>query len=417
MISEPTVGSVRASSHPASPEADGLPLDGIRVLDLCRVVAGPVCGALLGDMGADVIKVEDTQGGDESRGWPPIRSGQSAGYLVNNRNKRAIAVDLKSADGVQLVRDLAQRADVVIENFRTGAMERLGLAYEQLAALNSRLIYCSISAFGRTGPRAAKGGYEALMQAFSGIMSMTGEPGEAPVRCGISALDVMTGTPCAFGVVNAVLHRQQTGRGQRVDGSLLDSAMSLLNFQAQGYLISGVVPSALGSAHPSLYPYRNFRCGDGRWIFVAAANDRLWARLTAALGLQALLDDRRFASNPQRVAHRAELESLLEQAFLQRDSDQVYRLLQDADVPTAPVNDLAQVLEDGQMTSRPVMKQMIHPELGKLPVLGMPLSFSRFRPEVRRHSPLQGEHTDELLKEIGRDPAQIASLRQRGIVR
>src|ERR671910_1225525 len=262
-----------------------LPLEGVRVVDLSRVLAGPFCGALLGDLGADVVKVEDPQVGDESRTWPPHKDGEAAGYLVNNRNKRGISVDLKSPDGVEIVRRLVRDADVLIENFRTGTMEEFGLGYDMLAAVNPKLIYCSVSAFGRTGPRAEGAGYEALMQAFSGIMSITGEPGGAPVRCGVSFLDLTTGIFCAFGIVNALLHRAQTGLGQRVDGSLMETAVTLLNYHAEGYLLTGAQPKPLGSSHPSLSPYRTFKCRDGQWIFIAGANDRFWQRLAPALGL------------------------------------------------------------------------------------------------------------------------------------
>src|SRR5918996_156265 len=298
-----------------TPPTAPLALDGVRVVDLSRVLAGPFCGALLGDLGADVIKVEDPTTGDESRTWPPHKDGEAAGYLVNNRNKRGISVDLKSPDGVEIVRRLVRDADVLIENFRTGTMEEFGLGYDALAAINPRLIYCSVSAFGRTGPRAEGAGYEALMQAFSGIMSITGEPGGAPVRCGVSFLDLTTGILCALGVMSALHHRNRTGLGQRVDGSLLETAVGLLNFQAEGYLLAGLVPKALGSAHPSLSPYRNFRCRDGQWVFIAGANDRLWKRLVTALGLADMATDPKFSVNVERVRHRAELEARLQTAI------------------------------------------------------------------------------------------------------
>ena len=243
-----------------------LSLDGIRVIDLSRVIAGPWCGALLADLGADVIKVEDTGPGDESRTWPPHKDGEAAAYLLFNRNKRGIALDLKQPEAVEVVKRLAKDADVVIENFRTGTMESFGLGYDVLAQINPRLIYCSVSAFGRTGPRKDSPGYEALMQAFSGIMSITGEPGGQPVRAGVSFLDLTTGILCALGVSNAIIQREKTGLGQRVDGSLLETAVSLLAFHAEGYLLTGALPRALGSGHPSLSPYRNFKCGDGQWI-------------------------------------------------------------------------------------------------------------------------------------------------------
>ncbi len=395
---------------------DALPLHGIRVLDLSRVLAGPVCGAMLADMGADVVKIEDVQGGDESRTWPPQRDGESGAYLMNNRNKRAISLDLKTPEGRQILLDLARRADVLIENFRTGAMESFGLGYETLDAENPRLIYCSVSAFGRTGPRAHEAGYEALMQAFSGVMSITGEPDSAPVRCGVSALDIMTGTLCAFGAIAAILHRQKTGLGQRIDGSLFDTSVGLLNFQAQNHLLTGVVPKALGSAHPSLVPYRNFRCSDGQWVFIAGGNDRLWQRIARTLGLEAMIADERYQTNLSRVAHRAEVEGAVAEAVARHDRDELLALLGKADVPATPVNTVAQALADPQAGELASLKRMHHPKLGEIPVVGMPLGFSRMDPAIRRHAPARGEHTDEVLGELGYTPAQIADLRERRAV-
>jgi len=294
---------------------DLLALDGIRVIDLSRVIAGPWCGALLSDLGADVVKVEDTGSGDESRTWPPHKDGEAAAYLLFNRNKRGMALDLKAPEGVEVVTALVRDADVLIENFRTGTMESFGLGYDALAKINPRLIYCSVSAFGRTGPRKDSPGYEALMQAFSGIMSITGEPDGQPVRAGVSFLDLSTGILCALGVCSALIQRAKTGLGQRVDGSLLETAVSLLAFHAEGYLLTGAVPKALGSGHPSLSPYRNFKCRDGQWIFVAAANDRFWGKLVRVLGLDELAADPKFAVNQQRVKNRVELETLLEQVI------------------------------------------------------------------------------------------------------
>jgi crotonobetainyl-CoA:carnitine CoA-transferase CaiB-like acyl-CoA transferase len=399
-----------------TPSPAPLALDGIRVVDLSRVLAGPYCGALLGDMGADVIKVEDPAVGDESRTWPPHKDGESAGYIVNNRNKRGISVNLKTPEGVAVVRRLAARADVLIENFRTGTMEEFGLGYETLAAENARLVYCSVSAFGRTGPRAESAGYEALMQAFSGIMSITGEPGGAPVRCGVSFLDLTTGILCAFGVVNALRLRERTGRGQRVDGSLLETALGLLNFQAEGYLLAGIVPRPLGSAHPSLSPYRNFRCGDDQWVFIAGANDRLWKRLAGALGLADMAEDPRFATNIERVKHRAELEQRVGDAIARHDREALLKLLDDAGVPATPVNTVDQVVNDPQTATRPTIRRVQHPKLGEIPIVGMPISFSGMQPGVRRHAPMRGEHTDEVLAEYGYSAPEIEGLRAKRAV-
>jgi crotonobetainyl-CoA:carnitine CoA-transferase CaiB-like acyl-CoA transferase len=388
-----------------------LSLDGIRVIDLSRVIAGPWCGALLADLGADVIKVEDTGPGDESRTWPPHKDGEAAAYLLFNRNKRGIALDLKQPEAVEVVKRLVKTADVVVENFRTGTMESFGLGYDVLSQINPRLIYCSVSAFGRTGPRKDSPGYEALMQAFSGIMSITGEPGGQPVRAGVSFLDLTTGILCALGVSNAIIQREKTGLGQRVDGSLLETAVSLLAFHAEGYLLTGALPRALGSGHPSLSPYRNFKCRDGQWIFIAAANDRFWQKLAKALGLAELAADARFEKNQGRVANRAELEGILERTIGALDREPLLKRLEEADVPATPVNTVDQVMNDPQTAERGIVQRVTHPKLGEIPVVGTPLRFSRMSPGVRRPAPLRGEHTDTILTDLGYSPEDIKGLR------
>jgi crotonobetainyl-CoA:carnitine CoA-transferase CaiB-like acyl-CoA transferase len=397
-------------------KAPNLILEGIRVIDLSRVLAGPFCGAILGDMGADVIKVEDTKTGDELRTWPPHREGESPGFLVNNRNKRGIAVDMKTPEGVEIIRRLARDADVLIENFRTGTMEGFGLSYEQLAEMNPKLIYCSISAFGRSGPRAQEAGYEALMQAFTGIMSITGEPGGPPVRCGVSFLDLTTGILCALGAVCALYQRSNTGLGQRIDGSLLMTAIGLLNFQAEGYLLAGVVPKALGSGAPGTSPYRNFRCADDQWVFIAGANDNLWKRLAGAIGLASLAEDPRYATNVERVKNRVELERIVQEAIGRFNREPLLKLLEEAGVPATPVNRVDQALEDGQVKAQNMIWQMDLPRLGKIPVVGFPLDLSRMQPRLRRNPPRQGEHTDEILKEYGYGSSEIAQLREKKVI-
>jgi len=393
-----------------------LSLDGVRVIDLSRVLAGPFCGMLLADMGADVIKVEDTGSGDESRTWPPHKGGESAAYLVINRNKRDLTLDLKAPDGAAVLRNLVKRADVLIENFRTGTMEGFGLGYDVLSALNPGLIYCSISAFGRTGPRKDGAGYEALMQAFSGIMSITGEPDGPPVRAGVSFLDLTTGIFSAFGIANALLHRATTGLGQRVDASLLETAVTLLNYHAEGFLLTGAVPKALGSSHPSLSPYRTFRCRDGQWVFIAGANDRFWQRLVVALDLGALRNDERFAKNLGRVRHRVELEAAVADAIAKYDREPLLKLLEDAGVPATPVNTVDQVMNDPQTAARQMIERVLHPTLGEIPVIGTPVKYSRMRPGVRTPAPLQGEHTDEVLAEWGYSTDEIAALRAKKVI-
>jgi crotonobetainyl-CoA:carnitine CoA-transferase CaiB-like acyl-CoA transferase len=393
-----------------------LALDGIRVIDLSRVIAGPWCGALLGDLGADVIKIEDTGSGDESRTWPPHKDGETAAYLLFNRNKRGMTLDLKAPEGVEVVKTLVGGADVLVENFRTGTMEGFGLGYDVLAEINPRLIYCSVAAFGRTGPRKDSPGYEALMQAFSGIMSITGEPGGQPVRSAVSFLDLTTGILCTLGVCAAVLQRERTGLGQRVDGSLLETAVSLLAYHAEGYLLAGAVPRPLGSGHPSLSPYRNFRCRDGQWIFIAAANDRFWQKLARALGQDRLATDPRFAVNQDRVSHRVELETMLEEIIVGYDREPLLKLLEEADVPATPVNTVDQVMNDPQTIERGIVQRAMHPRLGEIPVIGTPLKFSRMTPGVRRAAPLRGEHTDLILAECGYSPERIRELRANHVI-
>jgi crotonobetainyl-CoA:carnitine CoA-transferase CaiB-like acyl-CoA transferase len=391
-------------------------LDGIRVIDLSRVIAGPWCGALLADMGADVIKVEGVADADESRTWPPHKDGESAAYLLFNRNKRGMTLDLKSPEGVEIVKKLVAGADVVIENFRTGTMESFGLGYDVLAAINPRLVYCSVSAFGRTGPRKDSAGYEALMQAFSGIMSITGEPGGQPVRAGVSFLDLSTGVITAFGVVNALLHRERTGLGQRVDGSLLETAVSMLAFHAEGYVLTGAMPRPLGSGHPSLSPYRNFKCGDGQWVFIAAANDRFWGRLAPALGLGELANDPRFSKNVDRVKHRVELEAILEKTIGAQKRETVLEACEKAGVPATPVNTVDQVMNDPQTAARGMVDRVQHPVLGEIPVISTPVKFSRMQVGVRRPAPVRGQHTDEVLGALGYGADAIAGLRDRKVV-
>ena len=391
-------------------------LDGIRVLDLSRVIAGPWCGALLADMGADVLKVEGVSDLDESRTWPPHKDGESAAYLLFNRNKRGMTLDLKAPEGVEIVKKLVAQSDVVIENFRTGTMESFGLGWDVLSAINPRLVYCSISAFGRTGPRKDSAGYEALLQAFSGIMSITGEPGGAPVRAGVSFLDLSTGIFTAFGVVNALLYRERTGLGQRVDGSLLETAVSLLAFHAEGYLLTGAIPKALGSGHPSLSPYRNFLCKDGQWVFIAAANDRFWGRLAPALGLADVAADPRFAKNVDRVKYRAELEGILEKTIGAMEREPLLKVLEDAGVPATPVNTVDQVMDDPQTAARGMVDWVTHPVLGEIPVVSTPVKFSAMKAGVRTAAPVRGQHTDEVLTDLGYTASEIAVLREKNVI-
>ncbi len=393
-----------------------LPLDGIRVLDLTRVLSGPFCGALLGDMGADVIKIEDTEGGDETRMWPPRIGADSAAFLVCNRNKRGMTLDLTKPTGQEIFRRLAKGSDVVLENYRAGIMERFNLGYEHLSEINDGLVYCAISAFGRSGPMANTPGYEAVLQAWGGVMSMTGEPNGDPVRCGLSFIDLSTGIMAAFAIVSALLLRATTGQGQKVECSLLQTNLALLNYHAQAYLLNGDIAKPLGSSHPSLVPYRNFRCRDGIFVFIGAANQRFWPRLCKILGIEQLPDDPRFKTNPDRVQHRAELDQIVAEAVAQHTSDDLLKLLEEAGVPSAPVNTIDKFLNEPQLEAGGMLEEINHPRLGTTKVIGVPVTAPDMDLRIRIPAPAYSEHTQQILRELGYSDSVVSDLREDRVI-
>jgi crotonobetainyl-CoA:carnitine CoA-transferase CaiB-like acyl-CoA transferase len=390
-------------------------LEGVTVLDLSRVLAGPFCAMMLADMGAEVLKVEEPGGGDESRTWPPIVAGEGAGYLSMNRNKRNMTLNLKTPEAQEILKKLVRHADVLIENFRTGTMEAFGLGYEVLQALNPRLVYCAVSVFGRSGPYKDRAGYEALMQAYSGVMSITGEPDGPPVRCGVSFLDLSTGLMAAYGIMNALFHRERTGKGQRLEVSLFETALSLLSYHAVGYFMDGAVPQRQGSAHPSLVPYQVFQTQDSE-IFIAGANQRLWTRLCQALGREDLLHDQRFRSQPERVQHRHVLVPLLQREVLQYPTAELVALLDKAGVPCAPVHTVDQALGDPQTAARAMTVDVPHPRLPDLKLLGVPIKLDDTPGDIRLPPPLMGQHTAEVLQALGYTEADIAAWREGGVI-
>lgn len=400
------------------------PLTDIRVLDLSRILAGPYCTMMLGDLGADVIKVERPGRGDDSRGWgPPFvgapygpYAGESAYFMAANRNKRSITVDLKSPQGLEIVQRLARVSDVLVENFRTGVLDNMGLGYADMRALNPRLVYCSISGYGRTGPWAERPGYDFVIQAEGGMMGITGPEEGPPYRVGVPIVDITTGM-CAATAVLAALHaRTHTGEGQLVDVSLLNTQAALLSNVASNYLIGGEEPRRLGNAHPNITPYEAFRARD-RWFAMAAANERQWALVCDVIGQPELKEDARFATNSARVSNRAELRAVLNQAFAARDADDWLTRLQEAGLPCGPINTVPDVFAHPQAEARNLALETQHPSAGQVRLTGFPYLLSGTPAEIRYPPPLLGQHTEEVLKELlDYSDAEVVALREQGAI-
>lgn len=393
------------------------PLDGIRVLDLSRVLAGPYCTMMLGDLGAEVIKVEQPGKGDDTRHWgPPWVGGESAYYMACNRNKKGITVNLKDERGKEIIRELARQSDVVVENFKVGALDRMGLGYEALSALNPGLVWCSITGYGQDGPYADRAGYDVIAQGEGGIMSVTGEPDGEPMKVGIAIVDITTGMFACNAILAALRVRDQTGKGQKIDMALLASAVAWLANVGSAYLVTGELPKRYGNAHANLVPYQTFKARD-RWMTVGVGNDRQFQILCRILGLEHLATDERFATNPARVANRDELIPILQEAFATRDADDWLEELSAAGIPCGPINTVDRVFAHPQIQHRGMVVEVPHPTIGTLRMAGPPYIFSETPATVRSHPPLLGEHTDLVLRErLGYSDEQIAQLRAEGVV-
>jgi len=377
------------------------PLRGLRVLDLSRVLAGPFCTMILGDLGAEVIKVEAPRQGDDTRQWgPPFIGGESAYFLSVNRNKRSIALNLKNSKARQIVLELAKLSDIVIENFRPGVAEELGVGYETLKSVNPRLVYCSISGFGKDGPYRDRPGYDIVMQAMGGFMGITGTSEGEPVRIGVAIIDLCAGLYATIAILAALRHRDRTGEGQFIDLALFDSSVSLMTYMAGYYFASGVIPPRMGSAHPTIVPYQAFKAKDGNYIIVAIGNDRLWGLFCDAMGLKDLKDDPRFARNADRVKNRRELLERLDAAFLSRGRDEWVALLESAGVPCGPVYSMGDIFSDPQTLHRHMLVEMNHPTLGKIKIIGSPMKFSSSSVRLDAPPPLLGQDAEWVLRKL-----------------
>jgi len=389
------------------------PLSDITVLDFTRVLSGPYCTMLLADMGARVIKVEQPGRGDDTRAWgPPFVNGESSYFLSINRNKESLTLDLKSPSARPIIDALLERADVLVENFRPGTMERLGLSYDTLRETHPRLVYCSISGFGQTGPRSAEPGYDAVIQGEAGLMSITGAADGPPYRLGVAIADIVSGMFAAQGVAFALLARVRTGRGQRVDIGMLDAAAALLTYQAGIYFATGSTPGRMGNRHPTIVPYETFEAADGDFV-VAVGNDEQWRRFCRIVDADALAADDRFATNRARVINYAELRPLLAERLRRRSRNEWVEALKAEGVPCGSVRAVSEVLEDQQLDARSMIETLDHVSAGAIRVLGVPIKLSETPGSVRSAPPALGQHTEQiLLEDCGLSAAQIETLRK-----
>ena len=404
-------------SSPKSRTPSPGPLDGLTVLDLTRVLSGPYCTMMLADMGARVIKIEHPERGDDTRGWgPPFVSGESTYFLSVNRNKESVTLDFKTPEGREVLDALIERADVLVENFRPGTLDRLGLGYTDVRARNPQLVYVSISGFGQTGPRRQEPGYDAAIQAEGGLMSITGDANGPGYRLGVAIADITAGMFAAYGTSLALFARQRSNQGQLVDVGMLDSVAALLTYQAGIHFATGGIPERLGNRHPTVVPYETFEATDGEFV-LAVGNDALWRKFCIVAGLEEIVADPRFATNRARVQAYDELRPLLERVLRTRSRQTWIEDLTAAGVPCGDVRNIAQVLADPQLAAREMVTELEHIVAGKIRVLGIPTKLSETPGTVKNPPPALGEHTDKVLEELlDINQAERSRLRQLGAI-
>jgi crotonobetainyl-CoA:carnitine CoA-transferase CaiB-like acyl-CoA transferase len=391
-------------------------LEGVKILDLTRVLAGPYCTMILGDLGADVMKVEAPGGSDETRSWgPPFQKGVSAYYLCANRNKRSVTVNLRTEAGREIIRKLAKEVDVLIHNFKTGSMEKWQLDYDSLKIMNPRLVYCSITGFGESGPFRDLPGYDYIIQGMSGIMSITGSEESGPTKIGVAMVDILTGLYAAISIEAALYEREKSGQGQKIDMSLLDSAVSSLANVASNYLISGVIPRRLGNDHPNIVPYSTFTALDGEMI-IAIGNNRQFAALCEVMGISKVADDKKFCTNEARVENQLELRRMIETRLQLRSISEWIELFSEKNIPCGPIYTMDQVFDHQQTLARDMVVQVEHPEAGLVKLVGSPIKLSRTKIKITRHPPAAGEHTSEILQQVGYSVEEITKWKENNII-
>lgn len=407
---------MQPSSSDQNSEQPRQALSGVRVIEFGRVLAAPFCAQMLGDAGAEVIKIEAPNAGDESRAYgPPFVEGQSYYFLSLNRNKRSLTLNLRQESAKRVLRSLLRTADVFVHNVLPGPIGRLGFSHDEVRSLNPRLIYCAISGFGQTGPQRDRPALDMMAQALSGIMSLTGEPDGPPVRSGVPIADLATGITAAYGIMLALFQRTQTGEGQQVDTSLIESSMALLTYAGSRYFLTGESPRRYGNAHASILPYDSYPTADG-WVTIAVVNDSTWRRFCAASGLQALVEDPSFATSEARVRHRGELDAQINAALAGLTTAELLQRLERENVPHGEVRDLEAVFADEQVRALGIRQSVEHPRTGRVEFVGSPLHLSASSSEVRLPPPELGEHTGEILRELGLDEETIESLRREGTI-